>query len=418
MADGLSRRAFVGAVVTAPGAGLLGIRAMQGSGSTRGSADHVVVVGAGAFGGWSALALLRAGMRVTLVDAWGAGNSRASSGGETRVIRAVYNGVALYSEMVARAFVLWREAEQQWKQQVLFPTGALWLCESDDSYVRNSIAPVKAAGLSVDQLAPEEAARRYPHMSFRGVRTVYYEPEAGYLTARAACELVRETFVREGGTYRQAALQRAGTGQSRLTRVALSGGGFVEADRFVFACGPWMPQVFPDVIGRRIVATRQEVFFFGAPPGDTRFDFGQLPVWVHMGGRLTYGVPGHERRGVKVADDTAGDEVDPTTLDRVPSAAGIARAREIVRERFPHLADAPLVEARVCQYEASSDGHFLVDRHPELENVWLVGGGSGHGFKHGPEVGRAMAELVVNGTAPDARFSLATKRAVHSRTVV
>ena len=406
MATGLSRRAFVGAVVAAPGAGLLGIRAMQGSGSSaRGSADHVVVVGAGAFGGWSALALLRAGMRVTLVDAWGAGHSRASSGGETRVIRAVYNGVALYSEMAARAFVLWREAEQQWKQQVLFPTGALWLCESDDSYVRNSIAPVKAAGLSVDQLSPEDAARRYPQMSFRGVRTVYYEPEAGYLTARAACELVRETFVREGGTYRQAGVQPAVTGQSRLTRVALSDGSQLEADRFVFACGPWMPQLFPDVIGRRIVATRQEVFFFGPPAGDTRFDFGQLPVWVHMGARLVYGVPGHERRGVKVADDTAGDDVDPTTMDRTPGAAGVARARAIVRERFPDLANAPLVEARVCQYEASSDGHFLVDRHPDLENAWLVGGGSGHGFKMGPALGEHVARLVQGTVAVHPMFA-------------
>ena len=411
MADGLSRRAFVGAVVTAPAAGWMGIRAMQGgTSSARRSADHVAVVGAGAFGGWTALALLRAGLRVTLVDAWGAGNSRASSGGETRVIRAVYNGVPLYSEMAARAFVLWREAEQRWKQQVLFPTGALWLCESDDSYVRNSIAPVKAAGLSVDQLSPEEAARRYPQMSFRGVRTVYYEPEAGFLTARAACELVRETFVREGGTYRQAGVLPGVKAQSRLTRVALSDGGHVEADRFVFACGPWMPQLFPDVIGRRIVATRQEVFFFGLPPGDTRFDFGQLPVWFHLGSRLVYGVPSHERRGVKVADDTAGEEVDPTTMDRTPSAAGVARAREIVRERFPALANAPMVEARVCQYEASTDGHFLVDRHPNLENVWLVGGGSGHGFKMGPALGEHVAGVVQGMSAVHPMFAYSRLR--------
>jgi len=412
MADGLSRRAFVGAVVTAPAAGWLGIPAMQEPGvtSVRGSADHVVVVGAGAFGGWTALALLRAGMRVTRIDAWGAGNSRASSGGETRVIRAVYNGVALYSEMVARAFVLWREAEQQWKQQVLYRTGALWLCEADDSYVQNSIAPVQAAGLSVDQLSPEEAARRYPQVSFRGVRSVYFEPEAGYLTARVACELVRETFVREGGTYRQAGVQPVGTGPSRLARVALSDGSSMEADRFVFACGPWMSQVFPDVIGRRIVATRQEVFFFGPPPGDPRFDFGQLPVWVHIGSKLVYGVPGHERRGVKVADDTAGEEVDPTTMERTPSAAGVARAREIVRERFPALANAPLVEARVCQYEASSDGHFLVDRHPQLDNVWLVGGGSGHGFKMGPALGEHAARLVQGASPGHPMFAYARLR--------
>jgi glycine/D-amino acid oxidase-like deaminating enzyme len=199
--------------------------------------------------------------------------------------------------------------------------------------------------------------------------------------------------------------------QGRLLSIALSDGGTIEADRFVFACGPWMPHVLPDVVGRRIVATRQEVFFFGPRGGDTRFDAGSLPVWVHMGARLVYGVPGHDRRGVKVADDTAGEEVDPTTMERVPSAAGIARARDIVRERFPDLADAPLIEARVCQYEASSDGHFLADRHPHLENVWLVGGGSGHGFKMGPALGEHAASLVLGRSRPHPLFAWERLRA-------
>ena len=344
-------------------------------------------------------------MRVTLVDAWGAGNSRASSGGETRVIRGVYGGVPVYSEMAVRAFALWREAQQQWKHQVLFHTGAVWMCAADDSYVRRSIEPMKKIGLSVEELSPADAARRYPQMSFRDVRTVFVEPEAGFITARAACELVRETFVREGGDYKQAWVRPGATTSSRLARVTLSDGTVLDADRFVFACGPWMAQVFPDVIGRRIVATRQEVFFFGTPAGDTRYEAGTLPVWVHIGDRLVYGIPNHERRGLKLADDTAGDEVDPTTMVRTPSAAGLERARAILRQRFPALADAPLVEARVCQYEASSDGHFLVDRHPQLENVWLVGGGSGHGFKMGPALGEHAAALVQGRAAVNPLFA-------------
>jgi glycine/D-amino acid oxidase-like deaminating enzyme len=382
----LSRRSFVTSVVAAP----LVLR----FGALRASQEHVVVVGAGAFGGWTALALLRAGMRVTVIDAWGAGHSRASSGGETRVIRAVYNGVPIYSEMAARALTLWREAEQQWKRQVFFRTGALWMCAADDSYVRRSIQPMKAIGLSMEELSPDEARRRYPQMGFRDVRTAFFEPDAGYLTARVACELVRETFVREGGDYKQAWLSAGATAGGRLTNVRLTDNSTLDADRFVFACGPWMAQVFPDVIGRRIVATRQEVFFFGTPAGDARYDSGALPAWVHIGDKLVYGVPGHDRRGLKVADDTAGAEVDPTTMERTPSAAGLARAHAILRERFPALANAPLVEARVCQYEASSDGNFLVDRHPQLENVWLVGGGSGHGFKMGPALGEHVAAVM------------------------
>jgi glycine/D-amino acid oxidase-like deaminating enzyme len=236
-------------------------------------------------------------------------------------------------------------------------------------------------------------------MSFRGVRTVYWEPAAGYLTARAACELVRETFVREGGTYRRAWARPGTASGGRLASIVLADGSRLDADHFVFACGPWMAEVFPEVVGRRIVATRQEVFFFGTPAGDARFDTGALPVWVHIGERLVYGIPSHERRGLKVADDTAGPEVDPTTMERVPSADGLARAHAILRERFPALANAPLVEARVCQYEASSDGNYLIDRHPALDNVWLVGGGSGHGFKMGPAIGEHVAALV-QGRAP------------------
>jgi sarcosine oxidase len=396
MTAGMSRRAFVATAAALPLAWQVGVIQRQ---------ERAVVVGAGAFGGWTALALLRAGMHVTLVDAWGAGHARASSGGETRVIRGAYGGVPVYSEMAARAMVLWREAEETWKRQLYFRTGALWMFAADDTYVRRSIEPMKAVGLPVEELTPSDAARRYPQMGFRGVRSVFVEPEAGFIPARAACELVREAFVREGGEYRQAWARPGTRAGARLTNLALSDGTALVADRMVFACGPWMPEVFPEVIGRRIVATRQEVFFFATPAGDARYDFGTLPVWVHLGERLVYGVPSHERRGLKVADDTAGTEVNPTVMERVPSAAGLARARVILRDRFPALRGAPLVEARVCQYEASTDGHFLIDRHPQFENVWLVGGGSGHGFKMGPALGEHVAALVQGGTSVHPMFA-------------
>lgn len=413
---GISRRAFIASVAAVPLASRFGgsaeSRERPAGGAPAGVAtrEHVVVVGAGAFGGWTALALLRAGMRVTLVEAWGAGNSRASSGGETRVIRAVYGGAPIYSAMASRALVLWRESEQQWKRQVLFRTGALWMCAGDDGYVRKSIEPMRAAGLSVEQLSLDAAARRYPQFGLRDVRSVYFEREAGFIAARVACELVRETFVREGGVYVQALARPGATTGSRLAGITMSNSRTLSADRFVFACGPWMGKLFPDVIGRRIVATRQEVFFFGTPAGDTRYDAGALPSWVHLGERIVYGVPAHERRGLKIADDSAGDEVDPTTMDRVPSAAGLERARSIVSERFPAMAGAPLVEARVCQYEASSDGNYLVDRHPQLENVWLVGGGSGHGFKMGPALGEHVSALVRGRAAVHPLFAYARLR--------
>jgi glycine/D-amino acid oxidase-like deaminating enzyme len=368
---------------------------------------RVVVVGAGAFGGWTALHLRRAGARVTLVDAWGPGNSRASSGGETRVIRGVYGADRVYTEMAVRALELWRENEQRWGRRFYTETGALWMVTGeDDHYVRAAIPLLRAAGLPFEELAVPEARARYPQVSFEGVRSVLFEKTAGYLLARRACEAVVEGFVAEGGEYRVAAAKPGPVAGGAMRTVALSDGTALEADAFVFACGPWLGRLFPDVIGERIRPTRQEVFFFGTPADDARFSEGRMPVWVDLGARLVYGIPGGERRGFKVADDTAGPPFDPTSGERLVSADGLRAAREFLARRFPAMAAAPLVESRVCQYESTPDHHFILDRHPGAANVWLVGGGSGHGFKHGPAVGERVARLVRGEAAVDPAFAL------------
>jgi sarcosine oxidase len=367
---------------------------------------HIAVIGAGAFGGWTALHLRRAGHRVTLVDAWGAGNSRASSGGETRIIRGMYGGDRLYVELTLRSFALWWEHEQRVGRRLYHRLGALWMYAGDDRYARATLPLLRAAGLEATELSPADAATRWPQIDFNGVRTVFHESEAGYLLARQGCETVREAFVAEGGEYRVAHARPAPLDAGGLRGIALSDGETLHADRFVFACGPWLGSVFPDVVGRRVTPTRQEVFFFGLPPGDRAYDEGGCPVWVDNGERFIYGIPGNERRGFKVADDTRGPEIDPTTEQRLPSAEGLARARELLRRRFPGLAGAPLVESRVCQYEQSPDGDFILDRHPLADNVWLAGGGSGHGFKMAPAVGEHVARLVLGTAEPEPKFSL------------
>ncbi len=130
-----------------------------------------------------------------------------------------------------------------------------------------------------------------------------------------------------------------------------------------------------------------------------------------------YGMPDIEERGLKIAIDEHGERVDPDTQSRIVSTAMMAIVRKYVARRFPALQDAPIVETRVCQYENSSNGDFLIDRHPEMGNVWFVGGGSGHGFKHGPAVGEYLAGQLLDGTAPELRFSLATKDTIQKRAV-
>jgi glycine/D-amino acid oxidase-like deaminating enzyme len=369
------------------------------------SRRSVVVIGAGAFGGWSALQLQRKGAKVLLVDAWGPGNSRASSGGETRIIRATYGPSRIYTEMAARALGLWQENEERWRLKLLFRTGVLWMAGSDSSYELASIPLLKQAGVKFEQLSTSECARRWPQINFDGVSWCIFEADSGYLPARRSCEVVLNAFVREGGEYRQAHVVPGLIKANRLQGVSVAPGEMLEADAYIFACGSWLGKVFP-FLASRITPTRQEVFFFGPGAGDSRFTDAQLPTWIDFGKRF-YGVPGNDWRGLKVGDDRRGITVEPTYMERVVSNEALATARAYVDLRFPGMRGAPLVESRVCQYENSTDQNFLLDRHPEAQNIWIVGGGSGHGFKHAPVVGEMVSDAVFHLKAPPAEFALA-----------
>ena len=400
----LTRREVLKASLALPVSGRL--EAGRGGPTVVDRHPHVVVVGAGAFGGWTALALVRRGARVTLVDAWGPGNSRSSSGDESRVIRGMYGPDKIYVDWVVRSFEVWADSERRWGQRLYTPTGTLWMFRVDDGYARTSLPLLRAAGLPVAELQPAEAAKRWPQVDFGEVRSVFFEERAGALAARRACRAVAEAVAEEGGEVLRAAAQPGAIIGGRMARLALADGSAITADAFVFACGPWLGTLFPDAVGERIRPTRQEVYYFGTPAGDGRFSAGALPIWIDFGERIVYGIPGNEDRGFKIADDTRGEPFDPTAGDRTPTPALLKPIRRQLAVRFPAMAGAPLVEARVCQYENSPDGHFIIDRHPGAGNVVLVGGGSGHGFKLGPAVGEHVAGLVLGSAEPLAQFRL------------
>ena len=379
---------------------------------------HIAVIGAGAFGGWTALHLLERGARVTLLDAWGPGNSRASSGGETRIMRGTYGPNQPYTETAARALTLWQKYERRWKRQFLHRTGVLWMATGrDDAFERGSIEMLRVAKIRYQELPAARMKKRWSQINFEGIEWGIFEPECGYLDARASCAAVVEAFVSAGGRYRQVAVMADGLEDASLRSLVLSDGSRVKADGFLFACGPWLGKLFPRTLGDLVRATKQDVFFFGTPAGDSRFCDGQMPVWADHRGRFRYGIPGSDRRGFKIADDTRGPDFDPTSGERVVSPETLKDIREYVGFRFPALKDAPLIETRVCQYEQTPDSHFIVDRHPSNENAWLLGGGSGHGFKHGPAVGEMMAELILKDRELRAIWRLARfagKRALSS----
>ena len=383
-----------------------------------GNGERIAVIGAGVFGAWSAHHLQSQGHRVTLIDAHGPAHSRASSGGESRLTRAGYGRDAIYTRFAWDSLPQWKALSEVSGLPIFINAGVLFFSHVRDDYFQGAIEVHRELNFPIEDMGHAELQKRFPMIDFTGVEVGLYEPAFGALMARRSVQTLVERFVRSGGTYLEGVAQSPGSATDALDAVRLSSGEQVKADRFVFAAGPWLPKLFPDVIGPRIRPTRQEVFYFAPPAGDRRFLPNAMPGWADFNaGDIFYGFPELEGRGVKFAHDQHGVVVDPDTQDRRPTEAALAEIIEFRDRRFPLLRGAPLIGAEVCQYENSSNGDFLIDFHPRWKNVLLVGGGSGHGFKHGPEVGRYAAARLLGSAKVEPRFALATKSTEHRREV-
>jgi sarcosine oxidase len=412
-----TRRRFVQGAAGALGAALVPARARaQAPAVAAGRAYDVAVIGAGVFGAWTAYHLRRAGRSVALVDAYGPGNARASSGGHSRVIRMGYGDQEVYTRWSMRSLELWKSLFDRMGRPWLFqPAGVLWMARGQDPLTTSTLATLQRLAVRHERLGRDELDRRWPQIDFGPTTWAIHEPESGFLLAFRGVQAVVEAATSAGVDYVQERVL-LGPGGGRMGSVTTGSGRTLQAGAFVFACGPWLPKLFPDILGERIFPTRQEVFYFGSAPGDARFRSPAAPVWVDFAEEI-YGVPDVEGRGFKVAPDRHGPAFDPDAGERIVTPATLATVREFVGRRFPALKDAPLIGSEVCQYENTSNGDFLIDRHPERENIWLVGGGSGHGFKHGPALGEYVAARVLEGGKVDDRFSLATKAKVQKRAV-
>ena len=367
---------------------------------------HVVVVGAGVFGTWTAHHLHERGARVTLVDAYGPGNSRSSSGDETRVVRCGYGPDEIYSEMARRSREQWRALSDRLGRPEPFwhPAGVLWMAAGADRYTADTRHTLTRLGMPLEVLTNTEASARFPQFEFAGVEVALFEREGGVVTARRAVRALAADLEQRGVAVIRARVEAPATSHVAVLRTR--DGGEVAGDCYVFACGAWFPSVFETLLRDRIRPTRQVVTYFGAPPGDKRFSAAQMPVWIDFPSGI-YGTPDIDGRGVKVGIDEHGGPIDPDSDERIADPWSLARAREWLARRIPALARAPIIESRVCAYENSATGDFLLDRHPSHDNVWIVGGGSGHGFKHGPVVGELTSRMVLDGEQPDARFAIA-----------
>ena len=376
----------------------------------------VAVIGAGVFGSWTAYWLARARLKVLLLDAYGAGNSRASSGGESRIIRMGYGKDEIYTRWSMRSLDLWQEFAERVQRPLFHRTGVLWMAAPNDQYVSQTLATLQNLRVPHEKLSTADLGKKFPQFNLEGVAWGLFEPESGALLARQAVQHVVAEARRLGVEYRVAGIQPPSSGERRLKTLAAGPGDSFACNRYIFACGPWLPKVFPALLTQKIFPSRQEVYFFGIPAGNEDFAPPAMPAWINLSDEA-YGVPDLESRGFKAAFDTHGPEFDPDSGARVVSEPAIKKIRDYVGRRLPGLRNAPVVETRVCQYENTSNGDFLIDLHPDFDNVWMVGGGSGHGFKHGPALGEYVSKLVGEGGKTEVRFSLATKQAVQKRAV-
>jgi sarcosine oxidase len=365
-----------------------------------------LVIGAGVFGASVADRLARAGWEVTLVDRFEPGHSRAESGGETRLIRCSHGPDEYYTRSARRATELWRELGEG----VLVESGMAWFARREDGWEADSERVLRAAGIPVERLSPEEGARLFPSVAVDDLAFVLHEPEAGVLRAadgvralvRRAREAGAELVVGEAWPDRERVRVAAGEAAASPGEAASR---TLEADFVIWACGAWLGRLFPELASTRV--TFQQLVLFEAPPEWNG------PGWVDFDAAY-YGHARVEGIGFKVGPDMDGVEVDPDTRPLEATAEGIAIARKYLAHRFPALAGAPVASAPGCHYGLTPDGQFLFAKHPEHDNVWLLGGGSGHGYKHGPALAEHVEAALAGRTQPEPRFALGERTPARS----
>jgi sarcosine oxidase len=356
--------------------------------------SSAIVVGAGIFGGCVAHELVERGWDVTLVDRYPPGHARAASGGESRLIRAAHGDDVWYVRSARRAWERWWELQEEAAWDLLVPAGVVWFARDENGWEAESERVLTAEGVPTERLSASDAASLFPSFAGDDLAFCLLEPDAGVLRARDATRAIVALARRKGARF------VGGEASPRPSGGVDLDGDRMDADVVVWACGPWLAGLFPDHAKLRV--TRQEVLHFGAP---IAWETPPVPAWVEYDAAF-YGLGDLDGRGVKVSPDREGPEFDPDRDDRIPTAEAEAAARAYLGRRFPALADAPLVFSRVCPYSLTSDTNFLIARHPGQDGVWLLGGGSGHGFKHGPALAEYVADLLEGGGEPDERFGL------------
>ena len=383
--------------------------------------SHVVVIGAGVWGGWTALHLRQMGAAVTLVDAYGPANVRATSGDETRGIRSSYGDREdgeLWVQWAREGMSRWKAFDAEWsrdvRQGLWHTTGDLILRAEAEPLTTRTKEWWDKHKVPHEVLSVDEVRYRWPVIDVEDITIALSEPDAGVIRARRAAQTVVSAFESMGGKIRIGRARPSRIVNGQLKEIALDTGHTIAGDTFVFALGPWLGKMFPDVLNNRTRTPLGYVCYFATPPNDERFTYPNLPSWNFPGVTGWPALP-IDNRGFRVRGSarpkpvpgapaaprpatttvTPPAQLDPDLSDRWADASRIEGPRRLLEQRFPLLKTAPIVQTHSCHYELTSSRDFIIDRHPRMANVWLAGGGNAEGFKFGPVVGEYLAQRVL-----------------------
>lgn len=390
----------------------------RGRGTSR-SSTHVVVIGAGAWGGWTAYHLRARGVRVTLIDQYGPGNSRSTSGDETRGIRSSYGDRAsgeLWTPWARSAIARWKLFEEEWgpefRTKFFHETGDVIMRARTEPFITKTVELWKANNVRHEVLTGDEARKRWPVIKADDITVAITEPDAGVVRCRAATQAVAAIAQKMGAELIISRVRPGPISNGQMDGVILDNGTVVRGDQYVFACGPWTRKLFP-YFENRVRIPIGHALYFGVPIGDTRFTFPNLPSYNFPGvtgwPMLTVDSRGFRVRGALAPTLPPGAPPPPPPTPVTPDPAlqdpdlsprwtnqdRVDGARRFLAARFPALANAPLLETRACHYESSVNQNFIIDHLPETTNAWIAGLGQAEGFKFAPVAGDYVAQRVV-----------------------
>lgn len=396
------------------------------------ASSHVIVVGAGSWGAFTALNLRRAGHRVTLIDQYGAANSRATSGDETRGIRSSYGDRTvtpeLWTEWARKSIRKWREFDAEHSKRFgtrfFYTTGDVILRATPEAFTTRTQELWTAQHVKFESLTADEAQRRWPQIASAGNQVVLYEPDAGVARARDSVQAAVAIGRDAGVTIMVGRVTPGQIVSGRMDGITLADGTKLTADSYVFCCGPWMEKVFPVAMKNRMRVPMGHVCYFGPPIDDGRFTTATIPSW-NVPGVTGWGTLPADSFGFRVRGSiappapprAAGDDdtpppppppqappdprqQDPDLSTRWSNQERIDGSRRVLQKYFPAMADAPLLATRACHYESSVNRNFIVDHVPGADNAWVAGLGQAEGFKFSIILGEYIAKRVT-GVAGD-----------------